>query len=144
MMSEKDEISKETLKRLQAPPNATRTPLFYGNAKIHTPNLPLRPIVSTVGSATYRKVKFLNDTLSQYVRNSLSYIQNAPDFLEMIKETTIEKDEIMVSFDVKSLFTSVPTRDATNIIEELIQNDETIEERTGMSPKTFMELVKLS
>ena len=49
----------------------------------------------------------------------------------------------MVSFDVKSLFTSVPTRDATNIIEELIQNDETIEERTGMSPKTFMELVKL-
>ena len=61
----------------------------------------------------------------------------------MIKETTIEKDEIMVSFDVKSLFTSVPTRDATNIIEELIQNDETIEERTGMSPKTFMELAKL-
>ena len=45
----------------------------------------------------------------------------------MIKETTIETDEIMVSFDVKSLFSSVPTRDATNIIEDLIQNDETIE-----------------
>ena len=37
MMSNKGEISKETVKRLQAPPNATRTPLFYGNVKSTNP-----------------------------------------------------------------------------------------------------------
>ena len=77
---------------------------FTGNVKIHKPNLPLRPIVSTIGSATYRIAKFLNDTLSQYVHNAPPYIQSTVDFLEAIKETTIEEDEIMVSFDVKSLF----------------------------------------
>ena len=48
-MSKKGCNSDEVHKRLRAPPNATRTPLFYGNVKIHKPDLPLRPIVSTTG-----------------------------------------------------------------------------------------------
>ena len=47
----------------------------------------------------------------------------------MIKGTAIEVDEVMVSFDVKSLFTSVQTKDAANAIEELLSEDTMMEER---------------
>ena len=56
-----------------------------------------------------------------------------------MKGTTIEEDEVMVSFDVKSLFTSVPTKDAANAIEELFREDTMMEERIGMSLNAFTE-----
>ena len=120
-MSENGCISDEIHKRLRAPPNARRTPLFNGNVKIQKPDLPLRPIVSLTGSATQRIAKFLNETLSPYVLKSPSYIENTTDFLAAIKGTTLEEDEVMVGFDVKSLFTSVPTKDAANATEVLFR-----------------------
>ena len=41
-----------------------------------------------------------------------SYIKNTADFVEKLKNVTIEEDEIMVGFDIKSLFTSVPVDQA--------------------------------
>ena len=69
--------------------------------------MPLRPIVSTIGSATYGIARFINEVLSQYIRNSETYIENTKYFLEEIKDIEIGEDEVMVSFDVKSLFTNV-------------------------------------
>ena len=50
---------------------------------------------------------------------------------------------MLVSFDVKSLFTSVPTKEATEAIIEVITKDLTFAERTNMSPDTAVELLKL-
>ena len=41
----------------------------------------------------------------------------------------------MVSFDVEALCTNVPTDDALAITKELLQNDETLPDRTSLSPK---------
>ena len=142
-LREKNKITEPIYSRLRAPPNATRTPLFYGNVKVHKPEMPLRPIVSTIGSATYGIARFINEVLSQYVRNSETYIENTKYFLEEIKDIEIGEDEVMVSFDVKSLFTNVPTEDAVKTIEDFVTDDAKLEERIDMSPSTFMELVKL-
>ena len=40
----------------------------------------------------------------------------------------------MVSFDVKSLFTRVPLQEALQVIEERLLQDETLGERTTMTP----------
>lgn len=45
---------------------------------------------------------------------------------------------MMVSFDVKSLFTKVPTED----IKPKLENDGTLEERTLMTPLTITNLIK--
>ena len=48
----------------------------------------------------------------------------------------------MVSFDVKSLFTSIPAELALTIANERLQNDQDLAERTAMSISNIMKLLK--
>ena len=112
-LQDRGAIEQTTAKTLRVPGNGTRPSLFYGSVKIHKADNPLRPIVSTVGSATYAVSKLVSRILSPYAREAPSYIDNSSDFIAKLKDITIDDDEVMVSFDVKSLFTSVPTKGAT-------------------------------
>ena len=49
----------------------------------------------------------------------------------------------MVSFDVKSLFTNVPIKECLKIVEEKLASDNTLEERTAMTPQTIISLLNL-
>ena len=53
-LADAGKIDNSTLKSLRVSSKGTRSPLLYGAAKLHKPNCPLRPIVSTIGSATYK------------------------------------------------------------------------------------------
>ena len=138
-----NEISQSTYENLRVSENGTRTPLFYGSAKIHKANMPLRPIVSTVGSATYKIAKRLNTILAPYARQADSHVTNTRDFVEKIEDIEIEDDEVMVSYDVKSLFTSVPVDDAYAEIEKVLRADPGVQERTGMGVEAVLKLLKL-
>ena len=48
----------------------------------------------------------------------------------------------MVSFDVEALYTNVPIDDTLAIIKELLENDETLSDRTPPSPKSVLDLLK--
>ena len=48
----------------------------------------------------------------------------------------------MVLFDVEALYTSVPIEDALAIIKELLENDETLSDRTPLSPKSVLDLLE--
>ena len=89
---------------------------FYGTAKIHklSPNdtineLPLKPIVSNIGTATYHLSKYLAE-LSSPLSESEYTIKNTKHFVEIINKEHIPNDHLLVSFDVKSLFTNVPNK----------------------------------
>ena len=45
-------LSETTYKRLY--PTGAGSPKFYGLPKVHKQGIPLRPIVSSIGSATYQ------------------------------------------------------------------------------------------
>ena len=81
---------------------------FYGLPKIHKPEVPLRPITSSINCPTYQASKHLASILSPLQRNQFT-VTNSNDFARKISNCTIEPHEIMVSFDVVSLFTSIPT-----------------------------------
>ena len=86
---------------------------FYGTEKIHNlppngliENLPLRPIVSNIGTASYQLAEYLANLLSSLVQ--LNYtINSTKDLMIKIKNEKFPENYKMVSFDVKSLFTSV-------------------------------------
>ena len=80
---------------------------------------PLRPIVSAVGSATNDLARYVSHQLTPYVRNSTSYIRNTKDFVDKLEDTCIDRDDVMISFDVKSLFTSVPVKEALKVGEDV-------------------------
>ena len=89
-------------------------PYLYGLIKIHKENIPLMPIVSTTGSVTYKLSKFLVSKSKQLNGQiSSSFILNSEDFVDIIRDMDLE-NKIMVSFDVKSLFTNVPLDQTLN------------------------------
>ena len=84
------------------------TPLLYGLPKIHKPNVPLHPTVSFVQSPTYQLSKHLTRILSPLIGNTDSSVLNSVEFSTFIHLKTVREDEVLVSFDVVSLFTNVP------------------------------------
>ena len=98
-------------------------PYLYGLPKIHKLNNPLRPIVCTASSVTYKLSKFLASILKQLNgKISSSYVLNTEDFVSKIRNIDLN-GKVMVSFDVKSLFTNVPINDTLNFLEEYLETN---------------------
>ena len=121
-LKDKDKLNETTYHRTR--PNDATTAKFYGLPKVHKENIPLRPIVSLPGSPTYELSKYLAMILHPLVKTSPHTINNANDFLTNIKNLKLEPDEIMISFDVVSLFTSIPLDTAKRITNELLTNND--------------------
>ena len=65
-------------------------------------------IVSFYSSPTYQLSKHLSIILSPLVGKTTSFVKNSAEFARFIRQHTIQKGEVMVSFDVVSLFTKIP------------------------------------
>ena len=78
-------------------------------------NLLLRPIVSNIGTASYQLAKYLDQLLSPLTRSRYT-VNSTKDLVVKIKNEKVPQNCNMVSFDVKSLFTSVPLEYTIDII----------------------------
>ena len=115
---------------------------FYGRLKLHKESKPLRPVVSTCGTATYDLAKWLSKTLRPLVGSSGRILKDTKDLVEIMDEVALSGEEILVSFDVKSLFTSIPVDEAISICEERLKGDDTLEKRTKMKVGTIVKLLQ--
>ena len=70
-------LNEATYKRLY--PTGAGSPKFYGLPKVHKQGTPLRPIVSSIGAATYQTAKELPRILKPLVREDqgITYISQA-------------------------------------------------------------------
>ncbi|BHF66735.1 hypothetical protein SprV_0200975700 [Sparganum proliferum] len=115
-----------------ARPQDTALARFYGLPKVHKDGAPLRPIVSLKGAPTYGLAKWLFRRLKFLIAESDTTVSSSAQFLEKLKGVSLHPNEVMVSFDVTSLFTSIPQDLAIETIQLLLQSkyDET-ENRLG-------------
>ena len=95
---------------------------FCGTAKLHKlpPNdtmegLPIRPIASNIGTASYHLAKYLAHNLSPLGQSTYT-IKSTLDLMGKIKNEQIPLGFTKVSFDLKSLFTLVPLTETADII----------------------------
>ena len=96
---------------------------FMGCQKIHKPGIPLRPIVSSIGAATYNTAKELAKILKPLVGMSAHHVQNTKDFVEQIKDVRLRQGECIISYDGTALLTSVPIKPVLNIIKHRLSHD---------------------
>ena len=123
-------------------PTGAGSPKFYGLPKVHKEGIPLRPIVSSIGDASYETAKELAKILKPLVDTSLYHVHNTQEFIQQIKNIKLQKDQCMVSFDVKALFTSVPIKPAINTIKKLLEEDPKLHKRTSLSVKNITTLLE--
>ena len=114
---------------------------FYGLPKIHKPEIPLRPIVSFVNSPTYGVSSFLAKILSPVVGNTENTVKNSYHFAEFIRGKTLNADEVLVSFDVISLFTKIPVDLAIKVARKRLRQDVTLSQRTSMPIEDIIDLL---
>ena len=124
-------------------PADTPAPIFYGQPKIHKPGVLIRPIVSYSSSPLYNLNKYIANILKAYGRDENNNAKNSTTFSNYIRNVPIEDDEIMVSFDVTSLYTNIPIIDTLNIIKDYVNNDDQFTRKTAIPQEKFLDLVHL-
>ena len=124
-------------------PTSDATPRFYATPKIHKNPLKMRPIVSGINSITYHLARHLADLLKPLVGQSTAHIKNSKDLVTKISEITLEDGEVLTSFDVTALFTSVPGEEVVQMATKRAKDDPTWNTRTLLTPKEFGELLFL-
>ena len=62
--------------------------------------------------------------------------------MEHLKDIKLASDEVMMSYDVKALFTSVPIKPALDVVEKLLKEDPSFQSRTSMSTQHIMDLLE--
>ena len=98
-----------------------RPGIMYGLPKTYKQNVPLRPIISSIGTFSYKTAKYLAKILSPLAQNLL-LLKDSNDFINRLNKLKL-RNSYMVSFDVESLFTNVPLDCTINLILERIYQD---------------------
>ena len=97
--------------------------------------------MSAIGSPTYELSKYLANILSPLQNNKYT-VKNSASFVEKIRTLSVDPDEILVSFDVVSLFTCIPTHLAIEVVKERLDSDQSLPERTNLSIQNIMTLLQ--
>ena len=132
-------ISKATYEKLYSSDGLS--PRFYGLPKIHKPKIPLRPIGSFVNSPTYGVSSFLAKILSPVVGNTENTVKNSCRFAEFVRGKTLKADQVLVSFDVVSLFTNIPVDLAIKVATKRLRQDATLLQRTSLPVEDIIDLL---
>nr|XP_054924765.1 uncharacterized protein LOC129383853 [Dermacentor andersoni] len=117
-------------------------PALYGLPKIHKPDVPVRPIVDYTRSPLYELSGYLHRILRPLAGLTPTFVKDSAHFIELISSTCIDDDEVMISFDVKSMFTCVPIEYAVECCRKLLEADSSLPERTPLESHDICRLLK--
>ncbi len=121
-------------------PNDCRAPRLTGYPKIHKEGVPLRGVVSFIGSPYQNVAKALVPILRSLQGRSGHYIKNSRELKEKVKEWSVKRDEILVSYDVEKLYPSIPINKALELIDNLLKCKPNLKEVTSFSMESIMKL----
>ena len=79
---------------------------------------PFRPIISGIGCLTENMSAYVDEILQPFIEKIPSYIQNTTQFLNCIsKIKSVPHNALIVSMDVKTLYSSIPHSDGIKACE---------------------------
>ena len=69
------------------------------------------------------------------------HVHSTKDFVERVSKVTLQTDELLCSYDVTALFTSLPVGPALTIIQDLLEQDTSLHDRTVLSVQNIIEIL---
>ena len=134
-------LSVDQYKKIKAV--GSRPGFLYGLCKVHKAVgdtcPPFRPILSAIGTPTYKIAKFLVPVLNCLTVNEFTIKDSFPFAKEIVDQ---DRSLFMASLDVDSLFTNIPLDEIINVCTEPIFNEsDTVE---GLNKSEFKELLSLA
>ena len=118
-------------------PTGSRPSRLYGLPKVHKKDYPFRPICSSIGSYNYNLASELSKIISPFATNEYT-IRNTFTFVAQLQELRFD-DCYLVSFDVSSLFTSIPLDQTIEITLDVLYKDRS--QINGLSRPDFKKLL---
>lgn len=109
-------INEETRKILK--PDNCHIARLYTLPKIHKTNFPHRPIVSSINFPTYKLANFIQKFITGSLPKYPSETKDSFTLKEILNNTIIPNDYVLVSFDVTSLYTNIPLTLVTKSLEK--------------------------
>ena len=103
----------------------------------------MRPIVSAIGSPSYKLAKELARILTPLAGNAPHSVKNSSALVERVSVMELEAQDRLVSFDVTNLFTQVPVDEALKVLEEWLSADNIPMERTSILVPQLTELIEI-
>lgn len=131
-------IDETTYKDLS--PTGSKPGTLYGLPKIHKPNRPLRPILSTIKTHNYSMCKFLVPLLNQWTTNEYT-VKDSFNFADEVTNINYSNKYTMASFDIESLYTNIPLIETINIVLHLAFSNNNLFHGFNLNQfKKFLEL----
>ena len=118
------------------PPNSMACP--KSTKQVH----PLGPLFPVGGPSPMALPKELAHIIKPLVGQSPHHLKNTQHFIQQLQGKKLEPGEVITSFDVKALFTSVPVKLAIQIVKQRLQQENTLPQRTSMSIAQITSLLE--
>ena len=91
----------------------------------------------------YAVSKYLAQVLRPLVGRTEYTVGNSAEFVHILSDCSISKEDEMVSFDVKSLYTSLPKQRTLRVVRECLQRKEAWESMTILSAEEIIKLLEV-
>jgi hypothetical protein len=126
-------------------PKGSRLAHLYGLPKTHKPRLAMRPILSATGTYNFKLAKWLDEKLKSLSLNKYT-VSDPLKFAEKLREKQMAEGDILVSYDVASLFTNVPVDETIQILADKAFEKEWFNWKYKLKLEKFelVELLKLA
>ena len=110
--------------------------------KVHKQGHPLRPVVSMVGTSAYGLAKYLDKVIKPFIPSTYM-VSSTSSFIEKVKNFVFGNNDVLVSFDVVSLFTNVPLSETIDLITNYIYSSSN-QSKPPFTKRVFKNLLKLA
>ena len=88
-----------------------KRPNFYTSPKIQKENNPGRPVINSINCHTSEISRFVDHHLQPLVTEILLYVKDKNDFINKINNFPVPPNSLLVTMDVKWLYTSIPNNE---------------------------------
>lgn len=126
-----------------------RPPKFHGYVKTHKvtqevniKQVPIRPVVATYSSPTYKTEKFLAKLFRRHTSWKPTYgIKNSTELASQLQGLKLPHNAKLVSLDVDNLFTNVDVKEANHLACEILKNHSNLSRGELKNFKVLLDFV---